>query len=218
MNIQTGTRQIGSWVVREYNPTGEGLHPVLLLVHGWTGDENVMWIFTQRISTKFLVIAPRGLFPAPEGGFGWHAHRDTIWPDYKELQPAVEQLCDFLNPENFPSADFSRLAAIGFSQGAALLYTAILLHPERFQVVAGLSGFLPSGLDPLVKARPLNGKSIFVAHGIQDEIIPVEKARQAVEDLERAGAKVAYCEEAVGHKLSAGCFRSMEMFLEIQDF
>jgi hypothetical protein len=30
--------------------------------------------------------------------------------------------------------------------------------------------------------------------------------------LEKAGATVTYCEEDVGHKLSAGCFRGLESY------
>jgi len=217
MNLSIETRQIGEWWVNQHLPDGDGPHPVLLLVHGWTGDENVMWIFAQRLSREYLMIAPRGLHPAPNGGYGWHEHRQEDLPHYEELQPSIDRLLDLLRTDNFPAADFSRLAAIGFSQGAALLFTAALLYPDRFQVLAGLSGFLPSGVDPLVESKPLTGKPIFIAHGRLDDIVPVARSRQAVELLERAGAKVSYCEEDVGHKLSSSCFRSMESFLEIQE-
>lgn len=53
-------------------PEGEGPHPVLLLLHGWTGDENVMWIFASRLPGNYLMISPRGLYKSPLGGYAWH--------------------------------------------------------------------------------------------------------------------------------------------------
>jgi len=40
----------------------------------------------------------------------------------------------------------------------------------------------------------------------------VERARESIELLERAGAQVIFCEAEVGHKVSADCLRSLEAF------
>jgi phospholipase/carboxylesterase len=94
---------------------------------------------------------------------------------------------------------------IGFSQGAALCYTLALLHPERIRALAALSGFMPGGAEDLLAKRPLAGKPVFVAHGRQDNKIPVEQARRSVALLEGSGAQVTYCESDGGHKISADC-------------
>jgi phospholipase/carboxylesterase len=208
------TRRIDDWVINFRAPAGDGPHPVMLLLHGWTGDENVMWIFTPRLDPRYLILAPRGLYPAPQGGYGWHPHQDASWPRVEDFRPATAALLDLLSPRNFPNADFSRLNAMGFSQGAALTYTLALENPERVRALAGLAGFLPEDAESLAQSRPLAGKPVFVAHGTRDERVPVERARQAVEFLQQAGALVSYCEEDVGHKLSAACFRAMENFFE----
>jgi predicted esterase len=51
-----------------------------------------------------------------------------------------------------------------------------------------------------------------MAHGTQDALVPVARARQARQILLEAGAQVTYCEDDVGHKLSASCFRGLETF------
>ena len=175
-----------------------------------------MWIFTARLSKAYLMIAPRGLHPSMLGGYGWHASIERRWPTWQDMLPAVESLLELLSPENFPEADFSRMHGMGFSQGAALLYTMALLHPERVRALVGLSGFLPEKVDGLIARRPLSGRAVFMAHGSQDELVPVARARHAVEVLEQAGAVVSYCEEEVGHKLSLPCFRGMEKFFAAQ--
>ena len=71
---------------------------------------------------------------------------------------------------------------------------------------------MPEGADRFISRQPLQGKRVFVAHGNQDELVPVERARRSVELLKQAGARVTYCEHQVGHKLGAACFRSLQTF------
>jgi hypothetical protein len=54
--------------------------------------------------------------------------------------------------------------------------------------------------------------SRYLAHGTQDKLVPVDVARRSVEQLEQAGANVAYCENDVGHKLGADCFCAPRLF------
>jgi phospholipase/carboxylesterase len=211
-NDYSQVMNIGKWRFRVRIPDGDGRHPVMLLLHGWTGDENAMWIFTSRLPKDHLLIAPRGLFTTPLGGYGWHKYKVTTWPVVDDMRPAIASIIDLLSNENFPQADFKRLSLVGFSQGAALSYTFALLHPDRITAVAGLSGFLPDGVLPIIWERPLMDKPVFVTHGTQDELVPVERARTSVDLLQEAGAEVTYCEDNVGHKLSADCFQGMQNF------
>lgn len=207
-------RQMDGWVVRQRIPEGAGPHPVILLLHGWTGDENAMWIFADRLPKDALLVAPRGLHPTPLGGYGWQPALERTWPDLEDFRPAMEALWDFLTPQNFPSAELAQICLVGFSQGAALGYGLALAYPQRVQAFAGLSGFAPGGVELLVKARPLANKPCFMAHGTQDTLVPVARARQARQTLLEAGAQVIYCEDEVGHKLSASCFRGLGKFFE----
>jgi phospholipase/carboxylesterase len=202
------------WTIRLREPDGSGPHRLLLLLHGWTGDENVMWIFAPRLPKEALLVAPRGLHAAPEGGYSWHPGRVGAQARIEDFRPAAGALVHLLDrlkagAPGLPAVDTQQVSLVGFSQGAALAYTIALLYPQRVERLAGLAGFLPEGAGPLVERRPLEGKALFVAHGTQDERVPVARARQAVQLLQQAGAQVTYCEEEVGHKLSAGCFRGL---------
>jgi phospholipase/carboxylesterase len=131
MNTSLGTRKIGDWVIRERIPVGDGPHPILLLLHGWTGNENSMWLFTSRLSHNFMILSPRGIFPTPLGGFGWHIHGRRSWPSVVDFKPAVEGLLALISTQNFTSADLSEIHMIGFSQGAALMYAIALEFPTK---------------------------------------------------------------------------------------
>jgi predicted esterase len=90
-----------------------------------------------------------------------------------------------------------------------------LLFPHRLCKIVGLSGFLPEGAEALARNRPLQGKLVFVAHGRQDHLVSITRARESVDMLEQAGAQVSYCEDDVGHKLSLSCFKGLEAFLAV---
>lgn len=223
--------RIRDLVMKVRIPAGDGPHPVLFLLHGWTGDENVMWIFASRLPDNYWIISPRGLYKSPLGGYAWHEHRSKDWPSVSEFNPAVERLVDLLDVDNglegaladalqdtcaakeaIAQVDFSRASLVGFSQGAALAYSFALLYPERLHLLGGLAGFMPEKVGRMLAGQPLRGKKVFITHGTLDEIVPVEKARRSVELMRQAGSEVTYCEQEVGHKLSADCFRALEHF------
>jgi len=195
------------------------------MLHGWTGDENVMWIFASRLPAQAWLIAPRGLHAARPGeaeqngaaqdGFSWTPRRGPAWPQVDAFRPAIDRLLAWLKPENFPGAALQQVDIVGFSQGAALGLALGLLHPPRVRALAALSGFAPQGTERLIENRPLQGKAVFITHGTQDTIVPVGRARTARDLLQQAGADVFYCEDNVGHKLSATCFRSLEVFFAV---
>ena len=99
MNTIIESRNIGDWLVKEQNPLEGDSCPVLLLLHGWTGDENVMWIFARRLSQRYLTISPRGKFPTPSGGFGWQPKIHRYWPEVNDFVPSIEGLMELLNKE-----------------------------------------------------------------------------------------------------------------------
>jgi len=201
-------------VLRTSCPSDEGLFPTLILLHGWGGDETSMDIFAKKLLDKYLVVAPRAIYEAPEGGYGWQYYLPGRWPQTDEFQPAVQYLVEILDEltVRFPKGDFSRPNWMGFSQGGGLAYTWAMRHPERVNKLAGLASFLPNGAAVFAAQKPLSGKEVFVAHGTQDKMVPIARARQAVQILEQAGAHVRYCEADTGHQVSLDCIHAMEAY------
>jgi phospholipase/carboxylesterase len=224
MENQTEELRFEDWILRVRIPSGEGPHPVALLLHGLSGDEKVMWVFASRMPSDLLMIAPRALHPFEGGGYTWHPNPLNKWPDLTDFRPAVQKVLELLDTlqsrndlqlssgNSLPEADYARVSLVGFSQGAALSYSLAMLHPQRVALLAGLAGFLPEGTEELAAQRPLQGKKVFITHGTKDQTVPVARARNARDILSTAGAEVAYCEEETGHKLSVACFRSLADF------
>lgn len=203
-------------MIRFREPVDSGPHPVVWLFHGWQGDEASMEVFIPLIPSHFLVLVPRGLFPVPSGGFSWYPSRVKGWPALTDFRPAVFGLLDLMDnwPMTAPWGDFERVRLAGFSQGAALVYAFAWLFPQKIASLAGLAGFLPRALGPEPLGTEFKGTTVYISHGEKDQIVPVQRAREAASFFERAGAVVTLCESPVGHKLGVECFKGLEVFLE----
>jgi len=214
MNNESTVVEIGGLTVRQRFPSGSSSPRLMLMLHGWTGDENSMWIFASRIPDNYLILAPRGISRPALGGYGWENQGTEGWPEASDLQDSVNAIFDLINSYEYPGLETANFNLMGFSQGAALGYAILLQYPERIRKLAGISGFFPAGLEKYVVDRRLVGKRVFVSHGTKDKMVPVERSRKVIEGLKSAGADVIYCEEDVGHKLSSGCFRAMDDYFQ----
>jgi hypothetical protein len=122
----TKVLSIDKWILRVRIPEDSGQHPIILLLHGWTGDENAMWVFASQLPKDHVLIAPRGIFTTPLGGYGWHEFNAKAWPWVDDFMPAIESLIGFLTEENFPEADFILFELVGFSQVLPWIFISLL--------------------------------------------------------------------------------------------
>ncbi len=204
----------GKWTFR-FRPAQGAPERLLILLHGWTGDENSMGVLAQKLSPGYAILAPRAPFPVPQGGYSWRKMTPGRWGlmSLDELRPAVESLLKLVD-EWPPLAEVAArpFDLMGFSQGACMSYAFGMLYPDRVRRLAALSGFLPNGTEELLTARILAEKPVFVAHGRQDDMVAVERARQAAALLQEVGVAVTYCESDGGHKVSKECLAAMAGF------
>jgi len=212
----TSLIEFHGWTLRVRESTSAAPR-LMLLIHGHTGDETVMWVFARNLSVDYWMVAPRAPHASQkeEGGYSWRLPSDEA-----EGHSSVEQLRDsadaliHLVDEYAASVqvDASTFDVMGFSQGAAMCSLLAFLYPERIRKVGILAGFVPGGLEDRASQRPLEGKPFFVAHGTKDETVPMERARHSMEILQQAGATITYCEGDVAHKVSAACLRALKDF------
>ncbi|MDO8752422.1 MAG: hypothetical protein Q7J80_00895 [Anaerolineales bacterium] len=229
--INTELIQFNNWTLR-VRPSLSANPRLLLLIHGWTGDENSMWVFTRGLSLEYYMMAPRAPYAVESSGFSWRPSQAAALrygephsesnrqgdvfgvPSLESLLSSVEALIRLIDEYSASvKLDARQFDLFGFSQGAAMVNLIGLLYPHRVRKMGVLAGFMPPGVDDLISKKPLVGKNIFVAHGTLDQKVPVDLARVSMGLLEQAGAQITYCEDEVGHKLSANCLRALEDYL-----
>lgn len=219
--IETELVEFNGWVLR----TRSSEHPkrLMLLIHGFTGDENSMWVFARGLPSTYWMIAPRAPLSAGSSGYTWRplqrldpasaADQDFGKPSLDQLRPSAEALIRLVDAYQASTGiEADTMDVMGFSQGAVMCNILSFLYPHRIRKAGILAGFIPSGLEELVPQRPLAGKQIFVAHGTKDETVTIARARHSIQLLEEAGAQVTYCEDEVGHKVSARCSSGLKKF------
>ncbi|GAB4502579.1 MAG: alpha/beta fold hydrolase [Anaerolineales bacterium] len=213
MTLETILTTFEDWTLRVRPGKGPASR-VLLLLHGWTGDENSMWPFARRLPADWWILAPRAPYPAVSSGYSWRAPASG-WPTLETMRPSAVSLADLL--ERWGVANSVETASVdvaGFSQGGAMSLVFGLLYPQRVNHLAVLAGFLPAESDSLLETRPLSGKTVFWAHGTQDEMVPLEMARLSMDLILKAGAQLNYFQAETGHKVSAEGLRALEAYLQ----
>jgi phospholipase/carboxylesterase len=97
-----------------------------------------------------------------------------------------------------------RLVLAGFSQGGAMALHTGLRHPERLAGIMALSCFLPLA-ESLADEASLANRDvpIFMAHGTQDAVIPIARARQARDRLVALAYRVLWREYRMPHAVCA---------------
>jgi phospholipase/carboxylesterase len=177
--------------------------PVLVMLHGWGGDEGAMWVFKQVIPPGVAAITPRAPLELSSGGYAWFYRNDPLHlTDPDSLLDSISKLEQFLTslPQLYP-LDPSRLLLIGFSQGSAVSNSLVMARPELVIGVALLSGMGFELPELIPRAMSLTDLPVFIAHGIRDEIVPLGAAQEARKMYKELGADVTYKEYNVGHKM-----------------
>lgn len=186
--------------------------PLVVLVHGRTGDASAMWTFTRTFEAfRPLTVAPQAPLEDPEKGFCWWVgKRDGARKtELRELLDASDLLREFIFQVcGEYSIDGRNIIGIGFSQGGALLSALSLLQPSLFKGVAVLSAFLPAVVftSPEFETDDIDAAqlpSYFIAHGKNDEVVPVSRAHAVRDLLQKRGADVTFVEDETTHKLSS---------------
>jgi phospholipase/carboxylesterase len=108
----------------------------------------------------------------------------------------------------------SRIVLAGFSQGGAIALQAGLRQREPLAALVVLSAYLPLAATAAAEAQPA-GRAIpiFMAHGRDDTVIPIDRAQASRDLLAGLGCRVQWHEYAIPHSVSEEEIRDLARFL-----
>jgi phospholipase/carboxylesterase len=132
-------------------------------------------------------------------------------PGVRASQRHVEAL---LAREKARGVPAGRLVLAGFSQGGAMALHTGVRHAERLAGIMALSCFLPLADRVDAEASAANRQvPIFLAHGTQDPVVPLARARHAHDVLTGLGYPVEWHEYPMPHSVCDAEIRDLGAWL-----
>ncbi len=193
--------ETGLGFVHRFEPPSEPNAPILLLLHGTGGDENDLMSVGEILAPDAGFLSPRG--KVLENGMPRFFRRlaEGVF-DLDDLRRRTAELAAFVSAAaDAYRFDRNRVIAVGFSNGANIAASLLLLAPR---VLAGAVLF--RAMVPIVpKPMPtLAGTAVLVSNGRSDPIVPRAETDRLVALLRSAGADVALEWQNAGHNLTPG--------------
>jgi phospholipase/carboxylesterase len=117
----------------------------------------------------------------------------------RRSQTMVEHLISQEKSRGIPA---DRIILAGFSQGCAMALQTGLRHPEKLAGLLCLSGYLPLHATVGTERHSANHDTpIFLAHGRDDPVIPIDRAEKSRDMLQALGYHVEWHEYMMPHSV-----------------
>ena len=189
----------GLGFVHRFVPPATPEAPTLLLLHGTGGDEDDLIGLGKLLLPDAALLSPRG--KVMEHGAPRFFRRLAMGVfDEADLVRQTRDLATFIGKAATAyELDPKRIFAVGFSNGANIAASLLLLHPRVLRGAVLLRAMVP--LEP--PQRPdLTGIPIYIAAGRFDPMIPIANAERLAAMFTEAGADVRLAWDDQGHNLA----------------
>ena len=196
------------------NETGLLPETSIIVLHGLGADGNDFVPIAKELD--LAAIGPvRFIFPhAPiipvtiNNGYRMRAWYDILGADLVRredeagLRRSLEHVEDLIAREKERGIPANRIVLAGFSQGCAMALLTGLRHKERLGGIAGLSGYLPLAQSTAAERTDANTLTpIFMAHGLHDNVIDIDRAKMSCDVLRTLGYSVEWHEYPMAHSV-----------------
>jgi phospholipase/carboxylesterase len=171
----------------------------ILLLHGTGGNEEDLISLGHEIAPGAALLSPRG--KVLENGLPRFFRRlsEGVF-DIEDLKFRTNELADFVEEASkVYGFDLQRLVAIGYSNGANIAASGLLLRPDFLSYAILFRPMVP--LIPEVLPN-LGSKHILISAGSHDPIVPSQDTKNLLNLLKKAGAETSINWQNSGHELS----------------
>jgi predicted esterase len=185
--------------VHVFEPAAADHGPVLLLLHGTGGNERDLLPLRAELLPEAGVLSPRG--KVLERGMPRFFRRlaEGVF-DLDDLRRRTRELAEFIERASDHYA-FSRqnLVAVGFSNGANIASSLLLLEPHVLRGAVLFRAMVPLVPDPMPS---LPGSPVLLSNGQYDPLVAPEETERLAALLRSAGADVTVVWQPAGHELT----------------
>src|SRR6266511_2590695 len=183
----------------------------LLLLHGTGGNEHDLIALGRELDPNAALLSPRGKIL--ENGMPRFFRRlaEGVF-DVEDLKQRTNELADFVGraTQHYNLAA-DQIVAVGYSNGANMAASILLLRPEILQAAILFRAMVPLVPDNLPDLSSVHG---WIGAGDQDPIIPVSEAQGLAGLLRHAGADVTIHFANATHGLTDADVQTARHWLE----
>jgi phospholipase/carboxylesterase len=189
---------------------GQHDQPMVVLLHGRGSDASDIIGLADQLPGNLAYTAVRAPI-AEGGGFAWFANRGIGRPLADSLTASMAWFRTWLDEV---VATERPVFLVGFSGGAAFAGGLVLADPRRFAGTAILNGTLPFEAGVPTTPHHLSGVQVFLAHGLQDTVIPADLQARTWQYLTlESGATTVARRDPVGHSLTQPVVTALSAWL-----
>ncbi|MBV9452623.1 MAG: alpha/beta hydrolase [Rubrobacter sp.] len=184
--------------VHRFIPGEANDQTTLLLLHGTGGDEDNLIPLGRMLRESATLLSPRGKVLEGSACRFFRRLEEGVF-DEEDLVNRTHELAEFVEQAvSEYDLDPGRIFAVGFSNGANIAGSLLLLYPSLLAGSVLLRAMVP--FEP-AEVPDLSGTSVYLAAGRSDEIVPQENTERLAELLQEAGATVELDWQPRGHDL-----------------
>ncbi|MBI1256969.1 MAG: alpha/beta hydrolase fold domain-containing protein [Chloroflexi bacterium] len=199
--------------IHEYVPATDPNAPTLLLLHGTGGDESSLLSLGQQLAPGAGLLSPRG--NVLEGSYPRFFRRKAEGVfDMEDLIARTHELADWIA---VASAEYhfdpASLIALGYSNGANIAASVLLLRPEALKRAVLLRVMVP--LVP-EQAPDLSAAHILMESGTVDSLIPLPQSEKLAQMFREYGADVKFDKQPADHRLTNADLVAVQQWLQQQ--
>jgi phospholipase/carboxylesterase len=123
-------------------------------------------------------------------------------PDTAGIRQSAEQLAALIESEHQRGIAYNRIVIAGFSQGGVIALQTGLRFPHRLAGIMALSTYLALPDTLAMELSQVNQDiPIFMAHGIDDDIVPFVLGESSKQQLAKQGYSVEWQRYPMGHSV-----------------
>ncbi|HET9927168.1 MAG TPA: alpha/beta hydrolase [Rubrobacter sp.] len=185
--------------VHRFVPGEDESGPTLLLLHGTGGNEEDLVPLGETLAPGAAFLSPRGKVSEYGAPRFFRRLAEGVF-DHEDLVFRTHELAGFVEAASEEYGfDPSKVVAVGYSNGANVAASTILLHPGLLRAAVLFRAMVP--FEPEV-TPDLSGMPVFIAAGRMDRMIPPDNTQRLADILLEAGAEVDLRWRATGHPLT----------------
>jgi phospholipase/carboxylesterase len=185
--------------VHRYLPGEDGSGATLLVLHGTGGNEEDLIPLAQDLAPGAAILSPRGKVSEYGAPRFFRRLAEGVF-DHEDLLFRTHELAEFVEAAAVQYGfDLSKVVAVGYSNGANVAASTILLHPGLLRAAVLFRAMVP--FEPEV-TPDLSGLPVLMAAGRMDRMIPPDNTQRLADILGEAGADVDLRWRDVGHPLT----------------